>query len=142
MEESDSLKPIDKEELGKRLSPLFADRSLRLVILFGSHAKGKVHPKSDIDIAFLFDAPADILNLTNTVNRLLQKDDVDVVDLYRASPLLRYAVVRNGTVLYEREPGLFIRFFSLSYRMYVDTKKLRDARDRRIEQFLKSRGSA
>lgn len=104
--------------------------------------KGKVRSKSDIDIAFLFDAPANILNLANTVNRLLQSDNADVVDLYRASPLLRYAVVRNGTVLYEREPGLFIRLFSLSYRMYGDTKKLRGARDRRIEQFLNPRGSA
>lgn len=133
---------IDQKELRKRLSPLYADTSLRFIVLFGSQAKGKVHMKSDIDIGFLFDAPSDVLKLTNTVNRLLLKDNVDVVDLGKASPLLRYAAAKNGVLLYEREPGLFTRFFSLSYRMYVDTKKLREARDRRIEGFLKSRGDA
>jgi predicted nucleotidyltransferase len=133
---------IDQKELRKRLSPLYADTSLRFIVLFGSQAKGKGHVKSDIDIGFLFDAPSNVLKLTNTVNRLLRKDTVDVVDLGRASPLLRYAAAKNGVLLYEREPGLFSRFFSLSYRMYVDTKKLREARDHRIEGFLRSRGRA
>ena len=133
---------IDQKELRKRLSPLCTDKSLRFIVLFGSQAKGKGHIKSDIDIGFLFDAPSDVLELTNNVTRLLRIENVDVVDLGRASPLLKYAVAKNGVLLYEREPGLFTRFFSLSYRMYVDTKKLREARDRRIEGFLRSRGRA
>jgi predicted nucleotidyltransferase len=130
-----------KEELCRRLAPLSADKSLRFIALFGSHAKGKGRAKSDIDVGFLFDfdAPPDLIELTNSVNRLLQMDNVDVVDLGKASPLLRYAAAQNGTLLYEREPGSFTRFFSLSYRMYVDTRKLREARDRRIEGFLTSR---
>jgi uncharacterized protein len=130
--------PITKEELRKRLSPLFADKSLRFVVLFGSQAKSKGRVRSDIDVGFLFDTSPDPIELTNNVNRLLQTDNVDVVDLGRASPLLRYAAAQNRAILYEREPGLFTRFFSLSYRQYVDTKKLRDARDLRIERFLNS----
>jgi uncharacterized protein len=130
---------ITKEELRRSLAPLFLDKSLRFVVLFGSHAKGKGCVKSDIDIGFLFDVPPDLIELTNIVNRLLQTDKVDVADLGKASPLLRYTAAKNGILLYEREPGLFTRFFSLSYRMYVDARKLREARDRRIEAFLRSR---
>ena len=131
---------LTREEIGERLSGLFADQTLQLVLLFGSLATGKGHRRSDADIGFLFDSPTDIMGLTNKVTRLLGNDNVDVVDLRRASPLLRFAAAGKGIVLYEREPGLFSRFYSLSYRMYVDTKKLRDARDTVIRRFLQSGG--
>jgi hypothetical protein len=102
--------------------------------------KRKAHGKSDVDIGFLFDGPVDIVALTNEVSRLLRRDEVDVVDLGPASPLLKFHAAKGGVVLYEREPGLFMQFYSLSYRMYVDAKKLRDARDRSIERFLRSGG--
>ena len=131
---------ISIEEIRNRLSPLFADEGLRLILLFGSVATGKVNKKSDIDLAFLFDKPIDMLALTNRVIRLLRTDNIDVIDLRRASPLLKYSAVRHGKPLYEREPGMFNEFYSLAFRMYVDTKKLRDAQAVSIKQFLKSRG--
>jgi len=131
---------ISIEEIRNRLSPLFADEGLRLILLFGSVATGKVNKKSDIDLAFLFDKPIEMLALTNRVIRLLRTDNIDVIDLRRASPLLKYSAVRHGKPLYEREPGMFNEFYSLAFRMYVDTKKLRDAQAVSIKQFLKSRG--
>ena len=135
-----SAPPLTKEEIKERLSSVLADKTLQLVLLFGSLATGKGHRRSDVDIGFLFDSATDILDLTNKVTRFLGNDNVDVVDLRRASPLLRFAAARNGIILYEREPGLFSRFYSLSYRMYVDTKKLRDARDMAVRRFLHSGG--
>jgi len=131
---------LSKEEIKKRLAPVFTDSTLDLVILFGSSAEGRAHKESDIDVGFLFDGPRDILDLTNRVTRTLGTDDVDVVDLRRASPLLRYAAARHGAALYEREPGSFARFYSLSFRMYVDTEKLRRARDRALKRFLEKQG--
>ena len=109
-------------------------------MLFGSAVSGKTHKKSDTDLAFLFDKPVDILALTNRVIRLLHTDNVDVVDLRRASPLLKFSAVKSGMLLYEREPGMFNEFYSLAFRMYVDTGKLRDAQAKAIQQFLKARG--
>jgi uncharacterized protein len=135
-----SAHPLTKEEIKERLSSVLADKTLQLVLLFGSLATGKGHRRSDVDIGFLFDSATDILDLTNKVTRFLGNDKVDVVDLRRASPLLRFAAARKGIILYEREPGLFSRFYSLSYRMYVGTKKLRDARDMAVRRFLHSGG--
>lgn len=131
---------ISIEEIRNRLSPICGDKGLQLILLFGSVVTGKVNKKSDIDLAFLFDKPVDILALTNSVIRLLHTDNVDVVDLRRASPLLKFSAVKSGMLLYEREPGMYNEFYSLAFRMYVDTRKLRDAQAVSIKQFLKSRG--
>lgn len=130
----------DADKIREALTPLFRDEGLRLVLLFGSVATGGMHRRSDIDLAFLFDTPADVLALTNAVVRLLGTDAVDVVDLRRASPLLKFSAVKHGKVLYEKTPGIFPAFYSLAFRMYDDTKKLRDARAGSIRSFLTTRG--
>jgi len=133
---------LSLEQIRERLGPLYGDSSLQLVLLFGSVASQKTHRGSDIDLAFLSDKPIDILSLTNRVIRLLHSDNVDVVDLHHASPLLNYSAARTGKVVYEREPGEFAGFCSLAFRIYADSKKLRDARERAIRGFLASKGLA
>jgi len=135
-----SPKAYSTNEIKEKLSSLFKEEALQIVLLFGSQSSGQVHPESDIDLGFLYDEPVDLLDLTNKVIQLLHKDRVDVVDLRRANPLLCYSAVRQGKLLFERSPGLFNSFFSLSFRRYVDTKKLRDARQRAIDNFLEARG--
>jgi predicted nucleotidyltransferase len=130
---------ISVEGIKDTLSPLFKDKGLKLVLLFGSAVLGKVHKQSDIDLAFLFDGPVDILSLTNRVIRLLHADNIDVVDLRHASPLLKFSIVKNCRLLYERQHGMFNEFYSLAFRMYVDTKKLRDAQEISIKNFLREK---
>lgn len=127
------------KEIREELGPLFKEDGLQFVLLFGSAGQKKMHKKSDIDLAFYFDKPVDIVDLTNEVVRLLRTDNVDVVDLSRASPLLKFAAVKTGRLLYEKTPGLFNAFCSLAFRMYADTKKLRDAQARTIKLFLEER---
>ncbi len=128
------------KEISERLAPLFKEEELQLVLLFGSLPSGRLHRQSDIDLAFLFNRPVNILELTNRIIRLLHTDNVDVVDLRRASSLLRFSIAKTAKVLYERSPGVFNEFYSLAFRMYVDTKKLRDAQSRAIKYFLEARG--
>src|SRR5512139_2557306 len=122
-------KMLTIEEIREKLAPLFKERDLRLILLFGSALTGAVHKKSDIDLAFLFDRPVDILSITNSVIRLLHTDKVDVIDLKHASPLLKYSVAEKGRLLYEKSPGMFFEFYSLAFKEYVDTRKLREARE-------------
>lgn len=133
-------KMLTIEEIRERLVPLFKEKDLRLILLFGSALTGTVHKKSDIDLAFLFDRPVDILSITNSVIRLLHTDKVDVIDLKHASPLLKYSVAEKGRLLYEKSPGMFFEFYSLAFKEYVDTRKLREARETSIKYFLESRG--
>lgn len=133
-------KTISIDKVRERLGHVLEDKDLKLVLLFGSAVSGKIHKLSDIDLAFLFDSPVNILELTNKVIRLLHTDAIDVVDLRSASPLLKFSVAKNGLLIYEKEPGMFNEFYSLAFRMYVDTKKLRDAQAIAIKNFLKTRG--
>jgi len=137
---SEAKKILSIEEIKGRLIPLLKDEDLKLVLVFGSIVSDRVHKKSDIDLAFLYDRPVDILTLTNRVIRHIHTDNVDVIDLKHASPLLRFFAAKNGRILYERSPGVFNEFYSLAFRMYVDTKKLRDAQAKRIRHFLEERG--
>lgn len=138
MRNSDKIPSID--EIKERLSSLFKEEELELILLFGSVASRISHKKSDIDLAFLFDKPLDILALTNKVIKLLHTDNVDVVDLKRANPLLKFSIAKNGKLLYERSPGLFNEFYSFAFRRYIDTKKLRSAQGETIKNFLEEKG--
>jgi len=109
-------------------------------LLFGSRVSGRVHSGSDIDLGVLFDSPVDLVGITNRVTALLRTDRVDLVDLRRASPLLAFSAARQSILLYEKSAGLFNQFYSLSFRRYIDTKKLRDAKKKTIQNFLKEKG--
>jgi len=133
-------KTLSIDEMRERLAPLFKEAELQIVLLFGSLASKKGHRESDIDLAFLFDRPIDILSLTNKVIQLLHDDHVDVIDLRRGSPILNFSAARQGRVLYERSEGLFHAFYSLAFRRYADTRKMRDARGKTIKKFLERKG--
>lgn len=127
-------------EIREKLDPVLKEKGLQVLMLFGSTVSGNRHKKSDIDLAFLFDRPVDILTLTNKVIRLLHTDNIDVVDLKNASPLMRFSIAKNGILIYEKEDGMFNKFYSLAFRRYIDTKKIRDAQETAIRHFLEVKG--
>lgn len=128
------------EQIKERLAPLFESEDIQLVLLFGSTASGNVHKQSDIDLAFLLDTRFDVIEMTNRVTRLLRCDAVDIVDLRAAKPLLKYSAVKGGIVIYEKMAGIYNQFYSLAFRQFVDTRKLRDARQTSINNYLKAKG--
>lgn len=104
---------------------------VKLVVLFGSQARQKATEKSDWDIAFLatpdsytgmeqFTLQQDIAVLLD-----LSFDYIDLVDLRRCSPLLAFAVAREGKPLYEATPAAFRLFQVRASKIYADTAKLR-----------------
>jgi predicted nucleotidyltransferase len=128
------------DEIKEKLAPLYKEEGLQLVLLFGSAASGRTHRKSDIDLAFLYDKPVDALELTNKVIKLLHTDSADVVDLQTASPLLGFSAAKHGKILYERSPGVFNSFYSLAFRKYIDTRKIRQGHEDSIKSFLEEKG--
>ena len=84
---------------------------IKLVYLFGSQACETSGPLSDYDFAFyidekdkkkLFDLK---LNLISKLSQLLKSDKIDVVILNMAeSPELKYNIIKEGKLIFEREP--------------------------------------
>jgi predicted nucleotidyltransferase len=83
---------------------------LDLLILFGSRARGTAHQHSDWDVGYLASPAADIPGLLAILVEQTGSDRIDLVDLRRASGVLRFQAARDGQVLYERTPGLGDRF--------------------------------
>lgn len=104
---------------------------VKLVVLFSSQARQKATEKSDWDIAFLATPNTytgmEQFTLQQNIALLLDLpfDDIDLVDLRRCSPLLAFAVAREGKPLYEATPAAFRLFQVRASKVYADTAKLR-----------------
>jgi predicted nucleotidyltransferase len=120
---------LDVGNLKTLLEPLYQPYRLRLIVVFGSTVTGLRGPESDLDLAFLADAPLDLVAATTDVICVLDTDRVDVVDLRRASPLLAMEVARHGRLIYQRESGMHVEFISLAVRSYIDKSAFRGSRN-------------
>lgn len=98
-----------------------------MLLLFGSRARGGAGTRSDWDIGVLkqrgFLEPEKYLDFTYRLAQALGKGDLDVVDLRRASPLLRYEAARTGQVLYQSHPYAFNRFHVHAWKLYQDDRR-------------------
>jgi len=76
--------------------------SVLAAYIFGSRARGTERPSSDVDIAVLLEPPADMQGV-GAVLRVCQdtlgRDDVDVVVLNTAAPILAYEAVSGTRIL-------------------------------------------
>jgi predicted nucleotidyltransferase len=130
-----SVRTID--EVVARLSDVSeAMPDLELLVVFGSTVKGTARAASDVDLAVRCTGIADLEAVYRVLAPRLGTDQLDVVDLHRAGPVLAFEVARSGRLVYESRVGRFREFQSLASRRYSDTAKLRRAQRRAIEAFL------
>jgi predicted nucleotidyltransferase len=83
---------------------------VRLLVLFGSRVRGQVHSQSDWDFAYLASEASDEELLRERLMGILETDLVDLVDLSKASALLRIQIAVGGTPLFEEDAGVFQAF--------------------------------
>jgi predicted nucleotidyltransferase len=97
-----------------------AQPGLESVLLFGSRARGVAHAGSDWDVGYLATDAFDAAGWLAALVEALGTDRIDLVDLGRASGLLRYRAARDGQTLYERAPGVAHRFRLEAVRFWCD----------------------
>jgi predicted nucleotidyltransferase len=84
---------------------------LRMLLLYGSRARGEAQATSDWDLAYEADPGFDVDALLAALADHLKADRIDLVDLERAGALLRHRVARDAVVVIERPSGRFERFW-------------------------------
>jgi hypothetical protein len=135
----------DHQRLVEELRRFLVARSEILeAYLFGSRARADAQAHSDVDVAVYVDPPrvADsalgyAADLTADVAGLLRRNDVDVVLLNRAAPLLYHRVLRNGLRLFARDARATTTREGRALSRYCDyvpqLRKIDAALDARIE---------
>ena len=103
-----------------------SNKEIIAVWAFGSAQEGLVRVGSDVDIAILFQTrPSldDQLDLLAQIQKRLQVEDIDLVILNEANPILAFEAV-SGHLLFCRNIGRRAEFVSLVAREYEDAMAL------------------
>lgn len=107
------------------------------VYLFGSQLTGKIGPLSDIDFAVYFNDKLskferfDLkLKIAGELSSSLKKDEIDLVILNEAYPLLEHRIVKYGKVIFSRDEKKRIDYEVKAVLRYLDFKPL-------IEKYVK-----
>ena len=99
---------------------LASSPGLKLLVLYGSRARGDARNDSDWDFAYEADPGFDADGLLARLAERLHADRIDLADLERTGALHRHRVARDGVVLIEREPGRFERFRLQAIQTWCD----------------------
>jgi predicted nucleotidyltransferase len=111
------------QDLTERLRCLLAGAPGVLVAyLYGSHARGRAGPLSDVDVAVLLDSDDEErrLELTAAIAHAVVPARADVVVLNDAPLALSYRVVRDGTVLVSRDDSARVEHWVRTVDRYLD----------------------
>ncbi len=140
---------FEKEKVQKTLSAFFKKRDeVLLAYLFGSVAEDKQNKLSDLDIAVLVETDKlgkldeqpfgyQVSAMTDLIS-LLKTNDVDLVILNYATPLLSHEVIKYGEVIFCRDEEMRIQFEVRTLQQYIDTKPLRDIQHEYLVRRIKS----
>lgn len=117
----------------KQLQKYFSSqKSIVAVYLFGSHAKGRAHANSDVDLAVLFHDSVSpkhyfdrSLKMSCDLMKLLNHNQVDVVVLNTATPVLKSQIYKYGKSVFSKNPSAAIRFKAKSILEYLDMAPVR-----------------
>ena len=119
--------------------------TLKLLILFGSRARGDNNSSSDWDIAFLSASdsenpsswfPGADLLLTLSEHGHIPSDRIDLIDLGTCSEMLAHSIAQEGQLIYEREPGEFERFRQQAIKDPTELKQFRQTQREKVLQAL------
>lgn len=120
--------------------------SLKMLILFGSRARGNPHSNSDWDFAFLCDSDqqnvlfnAEIYAILADLFRI-NDDKIDAINLAKCPALIAHAIAQDGRLLYERDLGLFSSFQQQALMSEEQLKAIQKNLRAKLERFLKTRG--
>ncbi|MBI2476238.1 MAG: nucleotidyltransferase domain-containing protein [Candidatus Taylorbacteria bacterium] len=108
---------------------------LDFAVLFGSQARGRIHGKSDVDIAVISRGPVDRARLAMDLAEIFKCGDTEVVNLANASPTLMHSVSRDGKLLYEKKRGAYLTWRVYAAKIWMDTEWLRRLRGRKLTEW-------
>jgi hypothetical protein len=124
--------PDDIKQGLERLVPLFEQEHVLLAYLFGSLSRSQ--RGNDVDLA-IFRQDKPVFLLRDAIVDCLGTERVDLVDLQRAPPVLRFQIIQTGLPLYVSDQSAQEKFELATLHLYRDTRFLR----RQQHEYVKER---
>lgn len=131
VDERSRVPPLDADSLNRLTHALDRD-GVVAAMLIGSRARGSAGPLSDVDIGvwhepgLACDALLDLrLSLARAASQALNTDEIDIVPLNGATPLMRHRAIRDGKRLIERDRKTRVQLEVKALIEYLDTASLR-----------------
>lgn len=123
----------EKEQLNK----IAKKYDLKLLLLFGSQVdKKSLHQESDFDIAYFSRRELDgreLIDLNCDLMDVFVDDKVDIVDLKKADPLLKYQISVKSKLFFGDIMD-YLGFKALSFKEYIDHTSLFEIEDYLIKK--------
>lgn len=117
---------------------LASDPGIKVAIVYGSAASGKLRPDSDVDVAVLFDKPLGVdarLALQGELADALRRE-VDLVDLHRLGGEILHQILTKGRVVIQNDASAYFRIIQcMVYNEEDFMPQVRRALRARIERF-------
>ena len=124
--------PSNIKQAVSQLHTLFQNNHVQLAYLFGSLSKAD--KGQDVDLALLT-ANTHAYRLRSEIINYLGTERLDLVDLKRASPVLRFEIIRSGYLIYAISDTVENNFELATLHLYRDTSYMRS----RQKEYLKER---
>lgn len=127
--------------MNKELKEIAKKHNLKLLILFGSRARGEEKKGSDWDFAFYpshsFSVDDDMV-LFEDLMSLLKDEKIDLLNLKKTKKLyVAHKVFQTGKVVYEKDKGFFVRKKWDAWFDWQDFKRYEDWQFELTKQNLK-----
>lgn len=120
------------ENLRAGLKEYFQQYLVLFAYIFGSQVSRHTHPESDVDFAVYLrksigeeERRSILLSLLGVLSQACRTDDVDLVILNEAPPLLAFEVLRNGVLIYCSDDDARVEFQVRTLQAHEDTIPLR-----------------
>ncbi len=123
------------EETDKIVKDLKRYPEVMAIILFGSHAKGKAKPISDIDIAVITKDSNKSLETEKSLEAEISSfssNILDVVPFFRLPLYIQFEVFKYGETLFVRDEEYLMQVKRDVLREYLDISYLYERMSRRI----------
>ncbi len=117
--------PPDTIKMKNDLQCLTDNPAIEAVLLFGSHLRGDISPRSDVDICVVaptIKTPEEMARLLGTIWQQVNADEYDIW-LFEELPLyLRIDIIENHLILFCRDVPSLYEYFYPFRRQWADER--------------------
>jgi predicted nucleotidyltransferase len=129
------------EKQKQKIEEVAKKYKLKLVLLFGSRATGKIHKESDFDVAYLPEKNLsydDEIDINFQFTNIFGHDRVDTVDMRKAPALLLYAIFRECLILFKKDDLIFPTYRAYAYKKYIEAQPIYEEKFIKLKDRIKN----